>query len=170
MACAAAEAYAKQNGADFTFLYPAVSSLARMYEKLGYRMCFTAEETTVSAQPQPKMRIRTLTAEEYADLRQLQLWSSCIVWPVNAFEQQAAQGQLLCIEREDRFALAAVERCEEELFFKEYLGDRDLAGAAVAQLGAKNATLRGTGNKPFAMAKALTDKPLPTGFAGLVFD
>lgn len=168
--CAEAERLARENGADFLFLRPAEPSLGKLYEKLGYKLSFTAEETAVSAAPQPKVRIRTLTASEYSDLRQLQLWSECIVWPLEALEQQAAQGKLLCAETYDCFALAAVEGSGEDLLFKEYLGDRALAGAIVSQLGTKNASLRTPGDAPFAMAKALTDKPLPTGYAGFVFD
>lgn len=165
-----AETLLKGENCDFTFLRPGSEALAGMYEKLGYRMTLTHSELTVPAQPQPGTELRPASPETYLQLRQMQLWEAFIDWQLPAISFQAAQGELLTLSCDDRFAIAAIEQTGESISVKEYLGDPSLAGAIPAKYGKPSAKLRGVGNTPFAMTKPLTGKPLPTGYPGFVFD
>lgn len=167
---AEAEALLKAQGYDFTFLRPGSDRLAEMYRKLGYSMTLTNAETAVAAQPQPDTTVRPVTPEAYLQYRQMQLWEDFMDWQLPAINHQAAQGALLTLTQKDRFAIAAVEHNDGSLFIKEYLGDLSLAGAIPVYYGAETATLRTVGETPFAMTKALTGKPLPTGYPGFAFD
>ena len=164
------EQFLQKTGFDFTFLRPGDRELAGMYEKLDYRMTLTNAETVIPAQVQPETVLRSVSPETYLSLRQMQLWADFIDWQFPALRHQAAQGELLTLTQAERFAVAAVERTDDTVFIKEYLGDLTLAGAVPAKYGAKSAKLRTTGRTPFAMAKALTGKAIPCGYPGFVFD
>lgn len=164
--CAAAASYMEADGCDFLFLRPGEPSLVKMYKKFGYTMSMTAAEQDYPATCADGVTFRTLTAQDYAMYRQMLLRGGFIDWQAEALGHQAAQGELLAISGEDSFAIAAVDgsRCPE------FLGDTALAGALAARLGLPSVRCRMPGSTPFAMAKALTGKPLPTGYAGFVFD
>lgn len=165
-----AERLLRAEGYDFVFLYPAGEGLVPMYEKLGYRMTLTHAEREVCAQPQPQTERKKISAEDYFNLRRMLLWADFADWQLPAIAYQSAQGDLLSLTDGSRLAIAAVERHEGELFVKEYLGDYALAGAIPAYYGSRTAALRTVGETPCAMTKPLTDKPLPHGYTGFVFD
>lgn len=167
--CAFAEQLLQAAGCDFTFLHPSDAGLVSLYEKLGYRMSLTNGETQVRAR-QLDAAVKSISAEAYLQLRQMLLWDSFIDWQLDAIAYQAMQGELLQLEHRERFALAAVERSAQDVYIKEFLGDSTLAGAIPARYGAAFAVCRSVGQTPFAMAKALTGKPLPTGYPGFAFD
>lgn len=167
---AEAERLLKAEGTDFAFLRPGSAVLAEMYRKFGYAMTLTNSEDNVSAQIQAGTVVKTIPPEAYLQYRQMLLWEDFIDWQLPAIRHQAAQGELLTLTQAERFAVAAVERTEDDVFIKEYLGDLSLAGAIPAKYGAEKAKLRTMGQTPFAMAKALTGKPLPAGYPGFVFD
>ncbi len=164
--CEAAASFKKAEGCDFLFLRPGEPSLVKMYEKFGFTLSLTASKQTFAATPSDGVTFRTLTAQDYAMYRQMLLQGGFIDWQAEALGHQASQGELLAISGEDSFAIAAVdgERCAE------FLGDTALAGALAGKLGLPSVCCRMPGTTPFAMAKALTNKPLPTGYAGFVFD
>ena len=167
---AEAERLLKTEGYDFVFLRPGSTVLAEMYRKFGYEMTLTNSETDVSTQIQADTVVKTISPEAYLQYRQMLLWEDFIDWQLSAIRHQSAQGELLTLTQADRFAVAAVERAEEAVFIREYLGDLSLAGAIPAKYGAESAMLRTTGQTPFAMTKALTGKPIPAGYPGFVFD
>lgn len=160
----------REEGCDFVFLRPAEEGLAAMYETLGYSSLLMNDETVVAAQEQPQTKLTQLSAEDYLQFRQLLLRSEFIDWPLRAVAYQQALGTLLCLTQADKFAIAAVERNCNRIFVKEYLGDAALSGAIPAHFGVASAVFRTVGETPFAMVKALSDKPIPTGYPGYVFD
>lgn len=168
MSCA--EQLLKAEGCDFAFLRPADDGLAAMYQKFGYHMTLTNAETQIKAKPQRCTKIQPLSASAYLQMRRQLLSDSYIDWPLSAIRYAAQLGDLLRLEQDGQLAIAAVERYEDKLFIKEYLGAETLAGAIPTYYGVASASCRSRGDTPFAMTKALTDKPLPCGYPGFVFD
>lgn len=164
--CLFAETYLKTLGCDFVFLRPASASLAAMYETFGYQMTLTVSETTASAQSADGVSFCALSPQDYGMYRQMLLRGGFMDWQADALAYQASQGELLSVTKGDAFAIAAV--CDG--MCKEFLGERALAGALAAHYGAAELLCRMQGPTPFAMAKALSGKPLPTGYSGFVFD
>lgn len=164
--CLFAETYLKTLGCDFVFLRPASASLAAMYEDFGYQMTLTVSETTASAQSADGVSFCALSPQDYGMYRQMLLRGGFMDWQADALAYQASQGELLSVTKGDAFAIAAV--CDG--MCREFLGERALAGALAAHYGAAELLCRMQGPTPFAMAKALRGKPLPTGYPGFVFD
>ena len=172
-----AEEALRREGFALCCLVPSSASLFSFYEKLGYENAFYHRQYTLSAQKQ-KAKIRAITAEDYRNLRQMQLYGNFIdydPWLLN-WQQLLCQGSgagLYRIETDDAVCCAAAEIYGQTLHIKELLPDCPEAAAALAaHLGCAQAHIRTEGDAlPFGMAKPLQEANLPEfSYLGFAFD
>ncbi len=167
----------KARGDSFTCLRAASPKLTKMYEGMGYRTTFanrelvleSARDFAVGTSPAcPEICVERVTPAEYYGLRQLALYGNFIEYDPKVLAHQARLGSLLSID--GGAAIGALERYKDTAILKEYLGDEALLPSLAAALDLKKLIVRTPGAEPFAMAKSLTDDPIPQGYLGLAFD
>jgi len=177
--CAALLSFAEQQLRDFDacMLVPDGDAMFRYYEKHGYRTAFYHSRFALPAR-RAEVKIAKLTAEEYRNLRELQLYGSFVSYDAPLLELQRAVSEasgagLYRLETADTVCCAAAERRDGCLLLKELLPCRPEAAAALAErLGCGNAVVRTQGKEvPFGMIKPLHDAALPdTSYLGFAFD
>lgn len=159
-------------GCAFTCLKAASPELTAMYARMGYRATFTNREYTIGKRQEARgnrsVKLQTVAPEEYYALRQCRLRGAFVDYAPEVLAHQARLGRLLSVD--GGAAVAALERYGEAAICKEYLGDEALLPSLCAALGLEALTVRTPGDTPFAMAKALTDAPVPTGYLAFAFD
>lgn len=177
--CAALLSYAEQALHDFDvcMLVPDGDAMFRYYEKHGYRTAFYHSSFELPAR-RFEVNVTELTAEEYRNLRELQLYGSFVSYDAPLLELQKCAGEasgagLYRLETDDAVCCAAAERRGDCLLFKELLPASPEAAAALAEkLGCKKAVVRTLGDDvPFGMEKPLHGAALPeTSYLGFAFD
>ena len=138
-------------GYDGAILVPQDEGLRAMYGRMGYLPATTIDEVLcLGSAPCP---VEEITAGEYAARRAGLLPEGSLTPGQIALDFLAQFARFYA----GSSFLAAVSREEEHLRILEYLGDREVAPALAAALGATGATLRcpGTGTE-FAMYQPLT--------------
>ena len=152
-------------GYDGAILVPQEAGLRVMYGKMGYQPATTLDEAFCAGSvPCP---VSEITPEEYAARRVSMLPEGSITPGPEALRFLAKFARFYT---GDGF-LAAVSREQGHLRILEYLGDRDMAPALVAALGATEAALRCPGEeKEFAMYRPLTPSCKKPEYYPFAFD
>lgn len=173
-----AEAQLKKDGAVLCCLVPGEERLFSFYERLGYRNAFTCSRQKLPAQKAEGVRLRRIDADQYENLRQMQLYGEFISYPDFLLQLQQQAGLaggagLYRLESSELVCVAAAEKQGQLLQIKEMLPpDEALAAHLADQLGCEAVLLQSCGEEsPFAMAKALQPISLPeNAYLGLAFD
>ena len=152
-------------GYDGAILVPQEEGLRAMYARMGYLPATTiGEEICAASAP---CAVTEISPEEYAARRIPLLPAGSILPGPEALRFLAKLARFYAGEG----FLAAVSREQEHLRILEYLGDRDIAPALVAALGATEATLRCPGKeKEFAMYRPLTPSCKKPEYYPFAFD
>lgn len=177
--CAALLAYAENELRDFDacMLVPDGEAMFRYYEKHGYRTAFYHNSFALAPR-RSGVKITQIGADDYRNLREMQLYSAFVSYDAPLLELQkcaseASGAGLYRLETFDTVCCAAAEKREDSLLFKELLPNCPEAAAALAeQLGCAQAIVRTPGNEvPFGMVKALHGAALPEkAYLGFAFD
>ncbi len=148
-------------------LVPSEPSLFDFYARLGYTPCAPMQSLACEAAGDP-LPLRLLNAEEYGTLRARLLPHGGVQQGEAAMRLLAATAALYAGED----LLVAVTENGECTVATELLGDISLAPRVLRTLGTKEGKFRvAGGNAPFAMYRALTDKPIPVPqYFALAFD
>jgi len=138
-------------GYDGAILVPQEEGLRAMYRKMGYESTAPIDEEFCAASaPCP---VEEITPAAYAARRAKLLPEGSLTLGAAALDFLAQFARFYA----GSSFLAAVSQEQEHLRILEYLGDRDMASALAAVLGATEATLRRPGKaREFAMYRPLT--------------
>ena len=141
-------------GYGLAILVPAGESLFRFYGARGYRTVGYLKETVVSA-GEP-IAYQELGAAEYARLRRSLLPQNPVIQEGENLALLAGYGRFFAGD-----GWCAVYTPGEHPVLAEFLGETNSAAGLIGALGLEQAVVRGPGgDKPFAMARALTE-PIP---------
>ena len=162
-----AEEALRRAGFGCAALCPATESLFEFYRKSGYQTVFYQKKYEIPASGAAD--VRPLDAAGYRALRELQLYDSFV-----SFDEAmlALLPHRWRVETAQTVCCAAGETRNGALLLQELLPDAPEAAAALAaRLGCRTASVcTAGGDRPFAMAKALTEQPLPArAYRGISF-
>ena len=156
----------KQLGYDSVLLVPAEKGLWEMYRKMGYEDCTAISEITCTA-ADVSTEIRSVSPEEYADLRRSMLPEGGVLQERNNLTFLAAQTQLFA---GTDFLLAAWLE-GNTLHGVELLGNTNAAPEILLALGCEKGIFQIPGtNQPFSMIHKLHPAAVVPKYFGFSFD
>lgn len=156
----------KQLGYDSVLLVPAEEGLWEMYRKMGYEDCTAISEITCTA-ADVSTEIRSVSPEEYADLRRSMLPEGGVLQESNNLTFLAAQTQLFA---GTDFLLAAWLE-GNTLHGVELLGNTNAAPEILLALGCEKGIFQIPGtNQPFSMIHKLHPAAVVPKYFGFSFD
>lgn len=154
-----------EQGYSGVMLVPGESSLASLYNSMGYRYCTTIREFFCTADPEPAS-LRLIDAEEYARLRRQLLPADAVLQEDQTLPFLRTQAKFYAAAH----LLLAARKEEQTLFGLELLGDAAAAPGILSALGAAQGRFRTPGEgRPFAMYYSFDGSPAP-GYFAFAFD
>lgn len=153
-------------GYEEAILVPGDAGLARMYGKMGYRVCGGVRTFVCGAAPED-VQLYRVDKEEYARLRRQLLPEGSVVQERENLDFLATMADFYA---GPGFLLAAVKE-GDRLEGIELLGNDAVAPAILEALGCGEGSFRTPGDEPFAMYLPLGNSKLePPTYFGLAFD
>lgn len=148
-----------------TVLVPGNSSLAALYNPMGYRYCTQIREFFCTAGPEA-VALRPIDPSEYARLRRELLPEGALVQEGPALDFLHTQARLYA----GAHLVLAARREGDTLFALELLGSTHAAPGLLSALGCSRGRFRTPGEgRPFAMFRPLRQMD-PPAYLGFAFD
>ena len=157
----------RERGYFSAVLVPASEGLFGFYERLGYSTCTYIDEFFALPSTDLPAEIQQIDKAEYASLRKGLLPCFSVIQEGESLDFLGAMGSFYKLGGTILFAYTE----NGVLTCREYLGDRSLAGAVLAALGARSGSFRIPGKeKPFCMHLPLEVGAKAPEYFGLAFD
>ena len=155
------------HGYSYITLVPAEKGVISFYEKLGYKICASIDETEFSASDKQASYRQDAAADYFTERRKYTDDSS----PTLKNEGFIFLASLVDFYVGDDF-VSAVRKDSKNFFAVEFLGNTDKASDFISALGFRRGVVRTKGAEaPFAMYLPLTDnKNPPFSYLGFAFD